>query len=243
MKLLFHFHGFKFGLLLTLMAIIFPGLIFSGQAVSAQGPGTAGQAAVGQVIAIAPDKSSFTIQTDTQNQETISVDQNTRYTRISISDTAVSSIIDVAETFLGESALNAASITGLIGLAGISIQSASFNNIAVGDTVTVSFSSAGNTASDVNILKFTNVQHVRGTITGVASGSITIAPPASNAVTVNWNNNTRFLLNGIISIKAGQIANAIYSESTGQALVIIVKSAAASPAGSPAAPSPGKTPG
>jgi len=87
---------------------------------------------------------------------------------------------------------------------------AGFGDIEVGDRVAVWLANGENLAKWVLIIKPAARAHVGGTITEVSSETITIAPDDGEAVTLRYNEDTVFVLNGFIAVEEGQLARAVY---------------------------------
>ncbi len=96
---------------------------------------------------------------------------------------------------------------------------ASFDDIAIGDKVAVLLAPESDRylARVVTIIKPATYSRVSGTITGVADDSITIEPVSGgDEVTLEYNENTIFILKGITGIDpdAEPFARAIYNTET-----------------------------
>ncbi|MEW6141741.1 MAG: DUF5666 domain-containing protein [Chloroflexota bacterium] len=102
-------------------------------------------------------------------------------------------------------------------------QPASFGDIAVGDIVLVKTMPNENLAKYVVITKRLPIARVEGTITAVSANTITITPTGGQPLVLNWDKDTRFTLQGAITIQAGQTATAVYNTETMKASVISVK--------------------
>lgn len=104
---------------------------------------------------------------------------------------------------------------------------AEFGDIAVGDMVTVWLAEGDNLAEVVLILTPTDYTSVSGTIEGVSSDdwTITIAPDVGGSITLNYNENTEFILKGIIQVEAGQSARVIYDSDNMLAKTVVVSAA------------------
>jgi len=87
---------------------------------------------------------------------------------------------------------------------------AEFSDIEVGDRVVVWLANGENLAKAVLIAKPVTRIHVSGVITGVSSETITITPDDGEAVTLRYNQETVFALNGFIAVEEGQLARAVY---------------------------------
>jgi len=92
-------------------------------------------------------------------------------------------------------------------------EEASFEDIAVGDRVMVRLSpdNDGSLAELVIIFKPTAYQHASGTIGAVFDDSITITIADDETVTLRYDENTCFILNGVIAVEPGLSARAIYN--------------------------------
>jgi hypothetical protein len=107
------------------------------------------------------------------------------------------------------------------------IQSGSFTDIIVGDLVIVKGPSTVNNARHIVIIKFSaNIEYIQGSISSVTSDAVVIAPNQGSAVTLGWDSNSRFLLNGIISVQAGQRIFAVYDNNTKLFKLAMVKTTA-----------------
>lgn len=87
---------------------------------------------------------------------------------------------------------------------------AGFSDIEIGDRVVVWLANGENLAKWVLIVKPAVRAHVGGSITELTSETITIAPDDGEAVTLRYNQNTVFVLNGFTSVEEGQLARAVY---------------------------------
>jgi hypothetical protein len=87
---------------------------------------------------------------------------------------------------------------------------AGFGDIEVGDRVVVWLADGDNLARAVLIVKPATYAIVSGTITDVGSETIEITPDGGEAVTLDYNENTVFVLNGFTSVEDGQLARAVY---------------------------------
>lgn len=87
---------------------------------------------------------------------------------------------------------------------------AGFSDIEVGDGVVVRLADGENLAKAVLIIKPAIRALVSGTITDVSLETITIAPDDGEAVTLRYNGETVFVLNGFIALEEGQLARAVY---------------------------------
>jgi hypothetical protein len=89
-------------------------------------------------------------------------------------------------------------------------EKAEFSDIEVGDRVVVWLADGESLAKWVLIIKPATYARVSGTITDVSSGTIEITPDDGEAVTLRYNGDTVFVLNGFIAVEEGQLARAVY---------------------------------
>ncbi len=87
---------------------------------------------------------------------------------------------------------------------------AEFSDIEVGDRVVVWLADGESLARWVLIVKPATCARVSGTITDVSSETIEITPDDGEAVTLRYNEDTVFVLNGFIAVEEGQLARAVY---------------------------------
>jgi len=87
---------------------------------------------------------------------------------------------------------------------------AEFSDIEVGDKVVVWLADGESLAKRVLIIKQVSYASVSGTITDVSSETIEITPEDGRSVTLRWNEDTVFVLNGFIAVREGQLARAVY---------------------------------
>ena len=101
---------------------------------------------------------------------------------------------------------------------------AEFGDIAVGDIVAVWLADGDNLAEKVLIVTPTDYTSVSGTIEGVSSeaGTITLTPDVGGSITLGYNENTEFILKGIIQVEAGQSARVIYDSDNMLAKTVVV---------------------
>jgi hypothetical protein len=101
---------------------------------------------------------------------------------------------------------------------------AEFGDIAVGDMVTVWLAEGDKLAEAVLIVAPTNYASVSGTIEGVSSDAktITLAPDVGGSITLNYDENTEFVLKGIIQVEAGQSARVLYDSDNMLAKTVVV---------------------
>ncbi|NQT30855.1 MAG: hypothetical protein HQ588_00840 [Deltaproteobacteria bacterium] len=89
-------------------------------------------------------------------------------------------------------------------------EKAEFSDIEVGDRVVVWLADGESLARWVLIIKPATCARVSGTITALSSETIEITPDDSEAVTLHYNEDTVFVLNGFIAVEEGQLARAAY---------------------------------
>jgi hypothetical protein len=99
---------------------------------------------------------------------------------------------------------------------------AGFSDIEIGDRVVVWLANGENLAKWVLIVKPAVHAHVGGSITELTSETITIAPDDGEAVTLRYNQDTVFVLNGFTSVEERQLARAVYDREHMLAKKIIV---------------------
>jgi len=87
---------------------------------------------------------------------------------------------------------------------------AEFSDMEVGDRVVVWLADDESLAKWVLIVKPATYARVSGTITDVSSETIEITPDDGEAVTLRYNEDTVFVLNGFIAVEEGQLARAVY---------------------------------
>lgn len=112
-------------------------------------------------------------------------------------------------------------------------RAATFNDLAVGETVVVRVMPNENLAKQVVIVKQSGISKVHGTITAVGASSITITRSDNTSITLSWDGNTRFILKGVISVQNGEIATAVYNSETKLAKLVSVALPQPTPALSP----------
>jgi hypothetical protein len=103
-------------------------------------------------------------------------------------------------------------------------EEAEFGDIAVGDMVAVWLADGDNLAERVLIVTPTDYTSVSGTIEDVSSDdwTITIAPDVGGSITLNYNENTEFILKGTIQVETGQSARVIYDSDNMLAKTVVV---------------------
>jgi DNA-binding beta-propeller fold protein YncE len=99
---------------------------------------------------------------------------------------------------------------------------AGFGDIEVGDRVVVWLADGDNLARAVLIVKPATRAIVSGTITDVGSETIEITPDGGEAVTLDYNEDTVFVLDGFTSVEEGQLARAVYDSGSMLALRVMV---------------------
>lgn len=99
---------------------------------------------------------------------------------------------------------------------------AGFSDIEIGDRVVVWLANGENLAKWVLIVKPAVRAHVGGTITELTSETITIAPDDGEAVTLRYNQDTVFVLNGFTLVEERQLARAVYDREHMLARKVIV---------------------
>ncbi len=104
---------------------------------------------------------------------------------------------------------------------------ATFGDIEEGDGIIVRSMPNEDLAKDVLIIKTPVIKTLKGTVTAVDATSITITPAEGEAVVLTWNADTKFILEGLISVQVGQQAAATYNSETMVAKTVTVKPAAA----------------
>ena len=92
-------------------------------------------------------------------------------------------------------------------------EDAGFEDIAIGDRVAVRFAPGEDTltAKLVIIMKAPVLQRVGGTIEAVSSDSITITTADGSLVTLSYDENTTFILKGVIALEPGQSVHVVYN--------------------------------
>jgi hypothetical protein len=231
----------------------------SGQNSSA----TPAQSVYGQVVSKAADKASLIVQTATQNEVTISVDQTTAYKIINANPFNLSAMIDILDDLVGQVAYpDTQSMSGMASMptmspaAGLTnalssfIFNATFDNINAGDMALVT-GLTNNLAQQIDILKFpANIEFTHGVLSGLGNNGVVITPPSpalGQAVSLGWDDNSRFILKGLSSLQIGQNATVIYDSSSNMVEIAIISPAApeslSTPSPSlPASPSPSSSP-
>ena len=87
---------------------------------------------------------------------------------------------------------------------------AEFSDIEVGDRVVVWLANGENLAKVVLIAKVNARDRVSGVITGVTSETIEITPEDGRPVTLRYNQDTVFVLNGFTAVEERQLARAVF---------------------------------
>jgi len=89
-------------------------------------------------------------------------------------------------------------------------EKAEFSDIEVGDRVVVWLANGENLAKIVLIAKPVTRAHVGGVITDVSLETIEITPDDGRPVTLRYNQDTVFVLNGFTAVEERQLARAVY---------------------------------
>jgi hypothetical protein len=89
-------------------------------------------------------------------------------------------------------------------------EGAEFGDIAQGDRVVVWLADGDNLAKRVLIIEPTTYARLSGTITDISSSAITITTDDGEAVILDCNESTVFVLDGITQVEEGQYALAVY---------------------------------
>jgi len=197
-------------------------------------PTPASQAVFGQVISTAADQASLVIEKDDGSDVTIPVDSNTVYVVETVDSTTLSDMAGNMEDRMGYGnqmgfgqmpkssyTPKASSTPGMpdydrmFGQRARNIQMGSFGDIAAGDLALVRGLSDDNPANVIFIVKFTdNIKYLQGKISSVSDDSVTILPTPGNETTLNIDSQSKLLLIGSGSIKAGQRISLVYDSST-----------------------------
>ncbi len=92
-------------------------------------------------------------------------------------------------------------------------EEAGFEDIAIGDRVAVRFAPGEDTltAKLVLIMKAPTNRRISGTIDTVTDSSITIVGTDGSSVTLSYDENTTFILKGVIALEPGQSVHAVYN--------------------------------
>ena len=118
-------------------------------------------------------------------------------------------------------------VRGRLGMAGglcPFAEEASFEDIEVGSVVTVWVVPGGDDplAERVVIGKCIDFHHVLGTISEIGPDTITIVTDDSETVVLSYDEETRFVLRGIISLEVGDSVRAVYDgEVMAEAVVVV----------------------
>jgi hypothetical protein len=185
----------------------------------------------GEVVSISSDNSTsdnatIVVRNGSQQLVTFKVDANTKYYMAPNGKTSASPAnVPVKAAGLVESVgtANCGIDPNSLGRYG---KQAQFSDIQVGDKVVAWVKTADNIATKILIIKPPVIQKVKGTITAISDNSTTITPLNGNAVTLNWDGNTKFVLKGLISVQTGQYAAAVYNRTTMLALTVNVQATA-----------------
>jgi hypothetical protein len=101
-------------------------------------------------------------------------------------------------------------------------EGAEFGDIAQGDRVVVWLADGDNLAKRVLIIEPTIYARLSGTITDISSSAITITTDDGEAVILDCNESTVFVLDGITQVEEGQYALAVYDSDNMVAKKVVV---------------------
>ncbi len=205
-----------------LLTFWFSGTPVTGQTIFPTAPPQNTQ--TGQVVSIAADGNSVTIQPGDLSAVTVQVNPSTVYNKASLAPKDLSGLLNLVEAFMGQGRLSTDALSTLVAISQAT-QSAGFSDIAVGDILAVEPATA-NPAQSVLIVK---IPCIRGTITAVTGNSFTIATSDNKTVTLNWNAGTRFILEGVSSLAAGLNANVVYDKTANSALIAVISAPVVTP--------------
>lgn len=242
---------FKIGLIVMAVGLItglvLPGIVAADEAGQTSPPARA-TTLKGKVVSIATDKTSFSIKSGDQTIA-IKVDGNTRYYQVQLPLRLAPLLKRLQEGKGPKSSRDVERGLGLkkgkvdreavededVGLAqGEALlqqlegklrpigAKATFDDIAVDDTVLLRVMPNENLAKLVLIVKASVIGRVQGMVSAVSGSSITILRADATTVVLSWDANTRFVLKGLISVQPGQIAIATYNTKTMKAIVVQV---------------------
>jgi len=99
---------------------------------------------------------------------------------------------------------------------------AEFSDIEIGDRVVVWLANGENLAKIVLIIKPVTRDRVSGVITDVSSETIEITPEEGEAVTLRYNQDTVFVLNGFTAVEERQLARAVFDSEHMLAAKVVV---------------------
>lgn len=199
----------------------------------------------GEVIAIATDGTSFEVKSGEKPAVTVNVDENTRYFQVTQPHQIPPGLEKIREEIQKRMGKGPREGKGpdieLVRPSEFAVQAlnkldvlrkhaseAAFADIEVGQKV-FALVNADNLARDVLIIIAPAIARVHGTISAVGADSITITKADSTTVVLKWNADTRFVLNGAISVAVGQTANAAYNTDTMEAKVVLIKAPEVTP--------------
>jgi hypothetical protein len=205
-----------------ILAPLFSGTAVMGQTIYPTAPPQNTQ--TGQVVSIDADGESVIIQSGDLSTITVQVDLNTLYYTTGLTPKDLSGLLNVIEAFMGQGKLSTDALSTFVVLSQ-QTQSASFNDITVGDILAVDPSSA-DPAVTVLIVK---IPCVKGTVTAVDSDSFTITTSDGKTVTLGWDSSTRFIFEGLRSLETGLNANVIYDKAANSALIVVISAPSTSP--------------
>jgi plastocyanin len=215
-----------------------------------------GDSLYGQVKGIAADNKSFTFQSVMHSEIIVMVNQDTIFSIIDMSPFNLYMMIEILSDVIGQKALLAPvsspvmpniSGTPMPGMTDSNMecfsQEGRFEDITIGDTVIVMGISDNNPARKVYILKFAeNISFAEGTISAFSYNALVITPPSpalGPAVSLGWDVNSRFILQGVGTIQTGQNGRIIYDSSSNMLEIVIVNPSHVTSSATPAAsPSP-----
>jgi hypothetical protein len=197
----------------------------------------------GEVMSVASDNSTFVVQNGNQQPVTVLVDSNTKYFIVPAgkaaaainSNTVKNKTIDKKVNKVQPPQSQAADLKESVVTANCGNDSngldrfgkeAQFSDIQIGDRIIARVKTADNLATRVLIIKAPAIQKVKGIIIAVSENSITITPANGTAVTLSWDENTRFVLKGLISVQNGQYASAVYNRNTMKAQTVDIQATA-----------------
>ncbi len=101
------------------------------------------------------------------------------------------------------------------------IKAASFSDIAAGDTVIVRVMPNETLAKQIFILKAPVIAQVKGTVTALDADSMIITRSDNSTIELKWDQDTRFVLRGVITIQ-GQTATVTYNSDSKLAKLVTI---------------------
>lgn len=236
-------NALKIGIPFIVIMTLVTGMALPVLADNTSKPASALRLVQGEVMSVDSDNSTFVIQNGSQQQVTITVDANTKYfivpagkasvaidSGIAKADQKVNKLEPKQSQTAEESVITANCGTDLNGLGRFG-KAAQFSDIQVGDRVIARVKTADNLATQVLIIKAPAIQRVKGIITAVSDNSTTITPSNGNPITLSWDENTRFVLKGLISVQNGQYASAVYNKNAMIAQTVDIQAAAPTSSG------------